>query len=342
MNRSVLPVLSLALALVAAGHDAARAGDSARLGTSGAQELRIPVGARGTSLSGAAVADAAGVEALYWNPAGVVRADGTEFLFTSMSYLVDSRVHYVGISHDVRDLFSFGVSVKSLSLGDIPITTEAVGGPTGETYSPTSSVIGLTIGRQVSDRVAFGVTGNLIAESIRNEKATGVAFDIGFQYDPQWRGVRFGAVMRSFGPKMRFSGSDFGTSVNPPDADPSGTPRSFVSESAAFELPSAFQLGVSYDAHHTESSRLVLLSTLQSNNFAEDEYRFGAEFNWNDRLDLRAGAVASAQDDYAWGATYGGGVRASLGDWRVFVDYARLSTSDFFDDQNLMSLRLQF
>ena len=31
---------------------------------------------------------------------------------------------------------------RVVSLGDIPVTTEAVGGPTGESYSPTNTVIG--------------------------------------------------------------------------------------------------------------------------------------------------------------------------------------------------------
>ena len=316
--------------------------ESVRTGAAGAQELRIPVGPRGTALGGAAIADASGVEALYWNPAGTASSEGTEVFFSTMSYLLDSNVHYVGLTQAIGGRFSLGVGAKVVSIGDIAVTTEAVGGPTGESYSPTNTVIGLTLSRQLNERVAFGVTGNVVHESIRNETATGAAFDFGFQYDPSWRGVRVGAVVKSLGPKMRYSGSDFGQPLDFPDSDPSASPRSVVTESASFDLPATFQVGVSGDGFHNDDSRLMLATTFQSNSYADNELRLGAEYDWREQLFLRAGTAASAQEDYVWGVNYGGGARASLGEWRVFIDYARQSTSDFFDDQNLVSVRIQF
>jgi hypothetical protein len=316
--------------------------DSVRLGAAGAQELRIPVGPRGTALSGAAIADASGVEALYWNPAGATTGEETEVLFSTMSYLLDSNVHYVGLTQPVGGRFSLGVGLKVVSLGDIPVTTEAVGGPTGESYSPSNTVIGLTLSRRLTERVAFGLTGNVVHESIRNETATGAAFDVGFQYDPSWRGVRVGAVVKSLGPKMHYSGSDFGHTLDFPDSDPSAAPRDVVTESSSFDLPATFQVGVSADGYRSEDNHLMLATAFQSNSYADNELRFGAEYDWREQFYLRAGTAASAQEDYVWGVNYGGGARASLGEWRVFVDYARQSTSDFFDDQNLVSIRIQF
>ncbi len=342
MKRTLL--LFAMAAIVAAGGRAERAhaGDAARLGTSGAQELRIPVGPRGTALSGAATADASGVEALYWNPAGIARSSGTEAMFSTTSYLVDSRVHYLGLTQEMGKYGTIGVAVKAVALGDIEVTTEEVGGPTGETFSPSLTVIGVSAGRRLSDRVAFGVTANLVTESIRNERAAGVAFDLGFQYQPGPRGFRFGAVMKSFGPKMRFTGSDFRFATDIPDADPSSTPRSVVTESAAFDLPSSFQVGVTYDALDDENGRLRVLSAFQSNTFASDAFRFGAEYEWRGQLIARGGATTAESDHDAWGVTYGGGVRAMLGETAVLIDYTRQSTSAFFAEQNLVSLTLRF
>jgi len=337
-RKLVLSVLTLGVCLAALP---AR-GESIRLGAAGAQELRIPVGARGTSMAGSAIADASGVEALFWNPAGAASEEGTEVLFSTMSYLLDSDVHYIGATQPFGRHFTLGLAVKVVSLGEIAVTTEEAGGVTGERYSPTNTVLGLTVSRQLAERVAFGVTGHLIHESIHNETATGAAFDIGFQYDPSWRGMRVGAVVKGFGPKMHYEGSDFAASLEFPDADPSGSPRSTVTESAAFELPATFQVGVSLDGYHDESNRLLLTSAFQSNSFAANEYRVGAEYEWREQFYLRGGTAASPQDDYTWGMTYGGGVRTNLGESRVFIDYARQSTSEYFDDQNLVSLRVQF
>jgi long-subunit fatty acid transport protein len=333
-----------ALAAVGALLAAARveAAGSARAGTSGGQELRIPVGPRGTALSGSSIADAVGVEALYWNPAGAASAEGTEILFSTMSYLVDSDVHYAGVTREFAGIGTVGFAVKALDLGDIAVTTEAAGGETGEQFSPSSSVIGLTYARTLTDRVALGITANLVTESIRNEQATGFAFDVGVQYALPARGMRFGAVMKSFGPKMRFEGPDFGFATEPPGGDPSASPRTVVTESAAFELPSSFRVGVSYDAFQSESGSLRLLTGFESSTFAESSYRFGAEYMWRDALVFRGGVTASGADESPWGATFGGGVRAPLGSARVEVDYTRQSMSEFFDDQNLVGLKILF
>jgi hypothetical protein len=333
-------------ALVAAGMllpaGRALADGPARVGTSGAQELRIPAGARGTALSGSAIADAAGVEALFWNPAGAAQIQGTEILFSTMSYLVDSDVHFVGVTHQLGGIGTIGFAFKALTFGDIAVTTEDAGGETGERFSPSSTVIGATFSRSVTDRVAIGVTADLVTESIRNERATGVAFDVGLQYALETRGIRFGAVMKSFGPKMRFEGPDFGFTTNPPGGDPTSSPRTVVTESAAFELPSAFLVGISYDALQSQSGALRLLTGFESSTFAEGAYRFGAEYSWRELLVMRAGATASSWDESTWGATFGGGVRARLGESRLEIDYTRRTTSEYFADQNLVSVKMGF
>jgi hypothetical protein len=334
----------IVVVLVASGArvDGALAGDAARLGTSGAHELRIPVGARGTALSGSATADAAGVEALHWNPAGVIRTDGPEFLFSSMSYLVDARVHYLGMAAPVGGLGSVGVSLKAVAIGDIAVTTEEAGGETGETYAPTLSVVGVTLGRQISERLSLGLTANFINESIRNESASGVAFDVGLQYAIPSSGFRFGAVMKSFGPKMHYEGPDFGLLLDVPSDDPAAAERTVVTESAEFDLPSWFQVGATYDAYSDENGRLRVLSAFQSNTFAEDVVLLGAEYDWRGQLVARAGTNAAPNSEDAWGMTYGAGVRTMLGGTAVLIDYTRQNTSRYFDDQDLVSLTLRF
>ena len=49
------------------------AGNPTRTGSSGASELLIPVGARGVALGESSLMSAVGVDAIYWNPAGLSR-----------------------------------------------------------------------------------------------------------------------------------------------------------------------------------------------------------------------------------------------------------------------------
>src|SRR5215470_1840001 len=110
-NRS----LGMALAILVFTAGAAWAGSDERVGTGGAPELRLPVGARSTALAGATLGSVAGVEALYYNPAGIVGTDNkTEVLFSHTQYIADMDVNYFGIAQSLGDWGSLGVSVKVL------------------------------------------------------------------------------------------------------------------------------------------------------------------------------------------------------------------------------------
>ena len=73
------------------------AGDVARKGTTGADELLIPVGARSIATGGAFLSSVTGLEALYYNPAGLSQGKGTEAMFSFTSYLADININYFAI-----------------------------------------------------------------------------------------------------------------------------------------------------------------------------------------------------------------------------------------------------
>ena len=81
--------LIMFLILLVVSLNTAYAGNVLRLGSAGGQELRLPVGSRGTALGGAVVADVTGVESIFWNPAGLAFTTGTEAMFSHQPYLAD-------------------------------------------------------------------------------------------------------------------------------------------------------------------------------------------------------------------------------------------------------------
>ncbi len=210
-----------------------------RIGTAGAMELRVPVGARQLALGGADIAGATGAEALYWNPAGIAAGEATDLLLTHTEYLSTMQVEYAGLtSHAMGG--TIGASFKALSLGDLIVTTEDSPDGTGEVSTPTFTVAQLGSAKQMTDKVRFGGSVSLISEKILQSQATGLCADFGFQYDPLWRGLKFGFAMKNFGPNMRFGGSDFEHSVTLDG----GVPTVVETQSAAFELPSYVNFGV--------------------------------------------------------------------------------------------------
>ena len=200
--------------------------------------------------------DVSGVEAMFWNPAGLGTLTKTEAMFSHTQYFADMKLNYVALAPRTWDDFGvLGFSAKVLSVGDVIVTTESAPEGTGEVAQPTFTVLGLTWARQFTDRVVFGASGNLVSEHIINQSATGVAFDFGVQYLTDWRGLKLGMVMKNFGPSMTYSGPGTEISILPPDQDPSGQPRIFTSETASFELPSFFTMGASCDLYSVSAYR---------------------------------------------------------------------------------------
>src|SRR5437867_3528095 len=122
-------VVLAGLALISAP---ALAGSPERLGTSGAEELRMPVGVRSVALGEANAGSVAGVEALYYNPAGIAMgAASTEVLFSHARLIADMDLSYAALTQKMGDVGTLGLSVKALSIGDIPRTTETAPDGTG-------------------------------------------------------------------------------------------------------------------------------------------------------------------------------------------------------------------
>ena len=124
MKKNVFNVICVIL-LCTIVFETSNAGNTKRIGTAGAQELLLPVGAKSVALNGANIADVSGAEAMFWNPGGLARGEnGTEVLFSQMSYIADIGVSYGALNVNAGDIGYFGASIKSLSFGQIPRTTE--------------------------------------------------------------------------------------------------------------------------------------------------------------------------------------------------------------------------
>lgn len=330
---------ALAAALLLAGAGPALAGSEERKATDGAAELLIPVGPRGTALGASFAGEADGVEAIYWNPAGLATLEGTEAMFNHTRYFADMKLNYVAIGTRWGTIGEFGFTAKVLSVGDIIETTEDAPEGTGKTFSPTFAVLGATYARAFTDRVRFGATANFVSERILDASARGLAFDFGVQYLTDWRGLNFGLVMKNFGPGMQFSGTGFQLSFHRPDADPTATNRTFLTSSTAFDMPSYFTLAGSVNALSNASQRLTFLSAFQSNNFAGDNFCGGVEWGLRDVFALRGswfGTVRGATDpltgvqtggfdtgdDLYTGYALGAGAHVRAGGSAVSVDVA--------------------
>lgn len=338
MKRSVLFAV-----LLLVGVATALGGDVKRKGTSGAPEVLIPVGARGIATAGGFLASQTGVEAIFYNPAGVAAAPQSEAMFSHMSYFADITYNFGAVSANFPEIGAFALSISSLNYGDIPVTTTEFPDGDGTNYSPSAIVAGLTYSRVITDRVSAGLTAKLLSETIMSTSANGFALDFGVQYHFT-SGLIIGATLKNIGSKMSFSGSDMQriSSIAGTSPGTQGTVSEPVVES--FEIPSWFELGVSYGWLMAEDNLLNVGVAFRSHNTMEDQLLGGLEYTFADIFSIRAGYdyLMGNADLAIFTYSLGAGVKYQFegGGPSVALDYAWRPVKEFPTDNHMFTVKL--
>lgn len=321
------------------------AGRGDKAGTAGATQLLIPVGARSIALGGSSLASITGIEAIYYNPAGLTFSKYmTSAMFSHMSYLSDISVDYFAVGYNLTRIGYIGLNIKSLSFGEIAVTTEDAPDGTGQFVSPTFITIGGTLARNISDRIAVGVTSNFIYERMGNVSVSAIAFDAGVQYTGLGgiEGLNFGAAVKNVGPRLRYDGDGLFRTGRVTDILRPET--KFKIEAAAADLPSTIEIGLGYSTQLSEDGRINMTSMFQNNNFSEDEYKFGAEYSYREFLFLRGGFTFASGDlipEYIFGPSGGIGVQTNINEMNISVDYAYRHVV-YFDGNHVFSIIVEF
>ena len=324
MRNRILVIVAILFALVVT----TQAQSFSRVGTSMAQFLKIPAGARGAALGGAYAAAAEDVYAMAWNPAGIGRIRETSLGGTYNTYIADVMYSFVGVSIPVDGSSSFGVSGMFITTDPIEITTVLQPTGTGTYYDYSGIVLGATYSRWLTDRLTVGATIKMIQESIYRESASTVAFDIGSQFDTGLYGIRLAMAVSNFGGKMQLDGPDINSSSNT-NPNLQGTRDTDAKLSTVeWPLPMIFRMGIMMDVlggtselFQNDTNRLTLM--LDANDPLDHNLRanVGVEYEWNKIFALRAGQHIN-YDDNTLGLTFGGGLKIKSGGTKVSIDYA--------------------
>jgi len=332
----------LTVILILAGIAASYAGDVSRKGTTGADQLLIPVGARSIATSGAFVSNTLGAEAIYYNPAGLDPAGRSEAMFSYMSYIADLNISYFAAVANLGSLGSIGLSFKSIDFGNIDETTNLEPDGTGNTYSPDYYVVGLSYSKIITDRVSAGANFKLIHEGIMNTAADGFSVDVGVQYrfNPNFT---LGVAVMNIGANMDYSGADLQTKTAVPGANPNTQTAAYEPVTEGFEIPSYFLLSMAYKYDLNPENSLLFGGTFRSNNSMEDQMLFGLEYGFSNMFFLRAGydLLLENSADYIYGLSLGAGINYVMaGNLGFTLDYAYRAVKDFPDPNHIFTIKL--
>ncbi len=343
MIRIEKSVRLLLAGLLFLGGTQAQAAGRDRIGTSAAPEMLIPVGARDMALGGASIATTSGVEALHWNPAGLSRsANRVDLMVSTMDYIAGIQVNYLAVGSRFPSIGNLALSLKSLNVGDIPITTETQPDGTGGTFKPTFLTLGLHYGRGLTDRIGLGTTLHYVTNRVDRAQATGLSFSAGLQYHDlgDIQGLDLGVAVKHIGQRMTYEGPAL---LSRGDLSSLRRGPSFYRvQASSADLPSIFELGLAWNYPVQGLGELNLSSVFQHQNYSYDQYKLGVEYVYNDFLALRSGFdyAADAEDNtYLFGNSFGMGL--SFGRTGARLDYAYGSV-DRFDALHTFTFQLGF
>jgi hypothetical protein len=230
----------VAIILAGGGPPPARAArEFEKVGTIGAQFLKIGIGARATGMASSFVAVADDPSCLYWNPAGIARLTEAHLSFDQVDWFADTRVvHASCIFHISMFPGAFALQARSLSMDRLPVRTVFRPDGDGTTYDAGDVAIGATYGRLLTDKFSTGITLNYIQSTLAFWTANALCFDFGTLYDTGYRSLRIGMAIRNIGSEMTYI------------EDP-------------VKLPTIFQVGMSMLLMDTGSQRILASGEFQ-------------------------------------------------------------------------------
>ena len=288
LNLRHLHLLLFLLAVLCAG--TAAAGSP---GGTGAQFLKIGVGARPSAMGEAFTGVSGDIDSIMWNPSGLARLDTLQQTFMHNVWLEGISLDYAAIAHRINDVSAFGLGLEYVSIGDMD-RIDNTGAELG--YYNAYDLMGVaSYARKIKENIDAGANLKIIKQKIENERASGMALDLGAMYHlPRYR---FGLAIKNIGPSIMFG--DAGT---------------------AYPLPMAIRLGGSFSV----SKNLAVSSDINLPSDSGVSFHAGGEYVYSRIRDMllsvRAGLKTDTMSylDAMSGISLGFGVQ-----WREWgVDYA--------------------
>ena len=278
------------------------------VGTTGANFLKIGVGARPLGMGGAFVAVADDANAIWWNPAGVAGMKRREITLMHSEVGEDIRYQFLAYSQRVKRLRGgLGGSISYLSVSDIQ--GYSPGGTKTRKLGAYDLAFSLCYGSSIFPSLSGGINFKFIGEKLADESASTFAFDIGGLWSPPVSGLKLGFNLQNLGMGLKF-----------------------IEERSP--LPLNCKLGCAYEVEFFGTQSILALDV----NIPVDYGCFvngGFECKIYNLIALRGGYTS--RDDMSSGLRLGIGI----GGKNLIIDYSWLPRGDFADSHR-MSATLRF
>lgn len=263
-----------------------------KVGTAGLQFLKLGVDARGIGMGEAYTPYVKGASASYWNPAGLAFTNGTELFLNHTKYVADINFEYATLAFST----SFGVFALNgsvLYMDWMKVYEEDSFEWTGEYFTCSDMMAGLSYATSLTDKFAIGLTGKYLRQNLDEYDINGWSIDLGTLYNTGWKELTIGMSLRNFGPDLKYKVDNDKDGVY--DEDPfdllDNDGDGLIDEDkeeVSFPIPMNFSLGLAINLYENNLQSCNVVFQLDNCVDRLETYNIGAEYRIG-TLFLRSG-----------------------------------------------------
>jgi hypothetical protein len=248
----------------------------AKVGTAGVQFLKLGPSARAMGMAEAFIGVADDASAVYYNPGGLLQLEKPDHMLTHISLPAGISLEYIASAWPIAWMNAVvGAQVTFLHTDEMTETTIEMPYGTGRTFTASDLAAGLTYAQRLTDKFSVGGNVKYIEERLAEEKAIGVAFDVGTFYDTGWNNIIIAMAITNFGPDMDFVDSPFPMPIN-------------------------FKFGGSVRLLTEEPHSLILAVEGSHPNDNLEQFNIGMEYGFMNTGFLRFGKKINGTKRYSW------------------------------------------
>lgn len=177
-----------------------------KVGTTSMQILKVATSVRAIGMGETYVAVADDIQAVFWNPAGLIHLARTSVVLSQINMPADVQFNTIAIAKKVNNKTVLGVHILAMSTDDMKVRTIYRPEGTGENFMCYDFIGGVSWAQRLTDRFTFGMNLRLADSNLGEANYRGFLADIGTLYETALRSLKLGMSVQNFGPDIDYSG----------------------------------------------------------------------------------------------------------------------------------------
>jgi hypothetical protein len=287
----------------------------ARITTTSYGFLKLTGNARSAGMGDAYSSVGNDLSAVFYNPAGVTQIERYALTASYLKWIVGSQMGTFALGAKTN-VATFAVNFAYFTTEQFEETTSAQPGGTGRMVTAGDIAAGLTVAKQVTDKLSVGANLRYVKEDLDLQSYSSVDLDFGTLFYTGFKSTRLGMALRNL-----------------------GGDKDVIGQKARF--PMVFNLSGAAEIYGNLGDPLSITLAVEQMFFTDsiNRYHFGAEAWVQNMLALRGG-YKTGYDSESW--SLGAGLKHRLGGQQVSVDFS-YSKSEALDEYPIrLSLGLGF